>query len=124
MADRFIVASGEHGALPHGIAGERRVRRGDMITPIHLFLLFPFRNYYNSINRFSAFVKFTQPFSVISILIFHRERTTGVIRRMAVGMHSPVMSGIYENVQAENETVWEAAGRVVAELAPEKIAVK
>ncbi len=32
MADRFIVASGEHGALPHGIAGERRVRRGDMIT--------------------------------------------------------------------------------------------
>ena len=59
----------------------------------------------------------------ISILIFHRERTTGVIRRMAVGMHSPVMSGIYENVQAENETVWEAAGRVVAELAPEKIAV-
>lgn len=59
----------------------------------------------------------------ISILIFHRERTTGVIRRMAVGMHSPEMSGIYENVQAENETVWEAAGRVVAELAPEKIAV-
>lgn len=32
MADRFIVASGEHGALPHGIAGERRVRRGDLIT--------------------------------------------------------------------------------------------
>lgn len=32
MADRFIVASGEHGALPHGIAGERRVRQGDLIT--------------------------------------------------------------------------------------------
>ncbi|NBK91976.1 aminopeptidase P family protein [bacterium 1XD21-13] len=32
MADRFIVASGEHGALPHGIAGERRVRRGEFIT--------------------------------------------------------------------------------------------
>ena len=32
MADRFIVASGEHGALPHGIAGERKVQNGDMIT--------------------------------------------------------------------------------------------
>lgn len=32
MAPRFIVASGEHGALPHGIAGERRIQRGDLIT--------------------------------------------------------------------------------------------
>ena len=32
MADRFIVASGEHGALPHGIAGERKIRKGDFIT--------------------------------------------------------------------------------------------
>lgn len=32
MADRFIVASGERSALPHGIAGERRIRRGDLIT--------------------------------------------------------------------------------------------
>ena len=32
MANRFIVASGEHGALPHGIAGERKVQKGDLIT--------------------------------------------------------------------------------------------
>lgn len=32
MADRFIVASGEHGALPHGIAGSRRIQKGDLIT--------------------------------------------------------------------------------------------
>lgn len=32
MADRFIVASGEHGALPHGIAGSRQVKKGDLIT--------------------------------------------------------------------------------------------
>lgn len=32
MADRFIVASGEHGALPHGIAGSRRIQKGDFIT--------------------------------------------------------------------------------------------
>ena len=31
-APRFIVASGEHGALPHGIAGERRIQKGDLIT--------------------------------------------------------------------------------------------
>ncbi len=59
----------------------------------------------------------------ISILMFHRNPSTGLIRRMAVGMHSPEMSRIYENVQGKDETVWEAAGRMVAELAPEKIAV-
>ena len=59
----------------------------------------------------------------ISILMFHRNPSTGLIRRMAVGMHSPEMSQIYENVQGEDETVWEAAGRMVAELAPENIAV-
>lgn len=32
MADRFIVASGEHGALPHGIAGSRKIQNGDLIT--------------------------------------------------------------------------------------------
>lgn len=32
MADRFIVASGEHGALPHGIAGSRKICKGDFIT--------------------------------------------------------------------------------------------
>ncbi|MEA4962334.1 M24 family metallopeptidase [Lutispora sp.] len=32
MAERFIVASGEHGSLPHGIAGARKVRNGDFIT--------------------------------------------------------------------------------------------
>ena len=32
MADRFIVASGEHGALPHGIAGNRRIKKGNLIT--------------------------------------------------------------------------------------------
>lgn len=32
MADRFIVASGERGALPHGIAGERKIMCGDLIT--------------------------------------------------------------------------------------------
>lgn len=59
----------------------------------------------------------------ISILMFHRNPSTGLIRRMAVGMHSPEMSKIYENVQGKDETVWEAAGRMVAELAPENIAV-
>ncbi|NBK91975.1 M24 family metallopeptidase [bacterium 1XD21-13] len=59
----------------------------------------------------------------ISILMFHRNPSTGLIRRMAVGMHSPEMSQIYENVQGKDETVWEAAGRMVAELAPENIAV-
>lgn len=32
MAERFIVASGEHGSLPHGIAGARKIRKGDLIT--------------------------------------------------------------------------------------------
>ncbi|MEG2082777.1 MAG: Xaa-Pro peptidase family protein, partial [Oscillospiraceae bacterium] len=32
MVDRFIVAAGEHGALPHGIAGERQVKKGNFIT--------------------------------------------------------------------------------------------
>lgn len=59
----------------------------------------------------------------ISILMFHRNKSTGAIRRMAVGMHSPEMSNIYENVQKKDETVWETAGRIVAELEPEKIAV-
>lgn len=59
----------------------------------------------------------------ISILMFHRDKNTGKIRKMAVGMHSPEMSNIYENVQRKDETVWETAGRMVAELAPEKIAV-
>lgn len=31
MAERFIVASGEHGSLPHGIAGARKVRNGEFI---------------------------------------------------------------------------------------------
>lgn len=59
----------------------------------------------------------------ISILLFHRNEETGAIRRMAVGMHSPEMSSIYENVQEKEETVWQAAARIVAELAPKKIAV-
>lgn len=32
MAERFIVASGERGSLPHGIAGARKVQKGDFIT--------------------------------------------------------------------------------------------
>lgn len=32
MAERFIVASGEHGSLPHGIAGARKVKNGEFIT--------------------------------------------------------------------------------------------
>lgn len=32
MAERFIVASGERGSLPHGIAGARKVRKGDFVT--------------------------------------------------------------------------------------------
>lgn len=31
-AERFIVASGPRGALPHGIASDRTVERGDLIT--------------------------------------------------------------------------------------------
>ena len=48
MADRFIVASGEHGALPHGIAGERRVRRGDLIT---MDFGCCFRGYWSDVTR-------------------------------------------------------------------------
>lgn len=59
----------------------------------------------------------------ISILVFHRDKDTGLIRKMAVGMHSPEMSYIYENVQNKGEDVWQAVGRVVAEINPEKIAV-
>ena len=59
----------------------------------------------------------------ISILMFHRNKETGEIRKMAVGMHSPEMSHIYENVQKKEEDVWQAVGRVVAEINPEKIAV-
>ncbi|HWQ30545.1 MAG TPA: Xaa-Pro peptidase family protein [Negativicutes bacterium] len=32
MAERFIVASGEHGSLPHGVAGARKVKKGEFIT--------------------------------------------------------------------------------------------
>lgn len=32
MAERFIVASGERGSLPHGIAGAKKVQKGDFIT--------------------------------------------------------------------------------------------
>jgi len=52
----------------------------------------------------------------ISILMFHRNKETGEIRKMAVGMHSPEMSHIYENVQKKEEDVWQAVGRVVAEI--------
>lgn len=31
MAERFIVASGEHSSLPHGIAGARKVKNGEFI---------------------------------------------------------------------------------------------
>ena len=59
----------------------------------------------------------------ISILMFHRNQKTGMIRKMAVGMHSAEMSHIYENVQEKDEDVWQTVGRVVAETDPEKIAV-
>ena len=42
---------------------------------------------------------------------------------MAVGMHSPEMSHIYENVQKKEEDVWQTVKRVVEEISPEKIAV-
>lgn len=32
LAERFIVASGERGSMPHGLAGERVVCTGDMVT--------------------------------------------------------------------------------------------
>lgn len=59
----------------------------------------------------------------ISILVFHRNVATGRVRAMAVGMHSPEMASIYENVQKKEETVWQAVGRVVRELEPWRIAV-
>lgn len=59
----------------------------------------------------------------ISILMFHRNRSTGRVRAMAVGMHSPEMASIYENVQKKEETVWQAVGRMVRELEPQRIAV-
>ena len=59
----------------------------------------------------------------ISVLIFHRNRENGKIRKMAVGMHSPEMSHIYENVQEKGEDVWQTVKRVVEEFVPEKIAV-
>lgn len=59
----------------------------------------------------------------VSILLFHRNKGTGVVRKMAVGMQSPEMSHIYENVQKKEEDVWQAVKRVVEELNPEQIAV-
>lgn len=59
----------------------------------------------------------------ISILAFHRDRQTGRVRAMAVGMHSPEMTAFYENVQEKGETVWGAIGRITAQLNPERIAV-
>ncbi len=59
----------------------------------------------------------------ISILMFHRDRESGEIRKMAVGMHSPEMSNIYENVQKSDEDVWQSVARLTAEADPEKIAV-
>lgn len=59
----------------------------------------------------------------VSILIFSRNKKTGEVRRMAVGMHSPEMSKLYENVQNQGEDIWAAAGRIIRELAPERIAV-
>ncbi len=32
MAEKFIVASGENGALPHGVATDRAVQKGDFVT--------------------------------------------------------------------------------------------
>lgn len=32
MADKFIVASGARGSLPHGIATEKKVKKGELIT--------------------------------------------------------------------------------------------
>ena len=46
----------------------------------------------------------------ISVLLFHRNGE-GKIRKMAVGMHSPEMSHIYENVQKKEEDVWQTVKR-------------
>lgn len=32
MPEKFIVASGEHGSLPHGIAEQRKIKKGELIT--------------------------------------------------------------------------------------------
>ncbi|MEG0092150.1 MAG: hypothetical protein RSA20_10035, partial [Oscillospiraceae bacterium] len=59
----------------------------------------------------------------VSILAFHRDCATGVIRKMSVGMQSPEMASIYENVQSKDETVWQALARIIKEIKPVKIGV-
>ena len=45
----------------------------------------------------------------VSILAFHRDSATGAVRKMCVGSQSPEMDKLYENVQKQGESVWEAA---------------
>lgn len=57
------------------------------------------------------------------ILAFHRDKKTGIIRKMVIGRSSPVMKSIYEQAQNPDEDIWEAIGRVVRECNPDRIAI-
>ena len=59
----------------------------------------------------------------VSALLFHRDAESGKIRKLLFGMCSSEMANFYENAQKKGENIWEAIGRVVSELNPEKIAV-
>ena len=59
----------------------------------------------------------------VSILAFHRDSATGAVRKMCVGSQSPEMDKLYENVQKQGESVWEALARVLQECDPARIAV-
>ena len=54
----------------------------------------------------------------VSILAFHRDSATGAVRKMCVGSQSPEMDKLYENVQKQGESVWEALARVLQECDP------
>ncbi|HHY09618.1 MAG TPA: aminopeptidase P family protein [Firmicutes bacterium] len=58
----------------------------------------------------------------LGFLAFHRQKN-GSIRKMAIGPMSAQMAGIYEKAQGQEEDVWQALGRIVAECGPEKIGV-
>lgn len=60
----------------------------------------------------------------ISILLFHYDSITGLVRRMSVGNQSPEMSKFYENVQRPGEELWTCVGRMVSEISPRKIGVQ
>ncbi len=50
--DRFIVASGERGAMPHGMASDKKIHKGEMIT---FDIGCAYEGYYSDLTRTIAF---------------------------------------------------------------------